>query len=108
MPGPGQNPADRDASVVACFRHGCSSPYHQAPVGQRVWGVHRNAIATVPREPYGGQNDKMPSGTQTETSLKSQTQIKRRGAEPRKTRVSDRIPIPKGSQWQFFFKDSQN
>ena len=59
MPGPGQNPAVREASAVACSRHGCSSPYHQAPAGQRVWGVHRNAIATVPREPYDGQSSKV-------------------------------------------------
>ncbi len=56
MPGPGQNPAARDASLVACFRHGCSSPYYQALVGQRVWGVHRNAIATVLRELFKQQD----------------------------------------------------
>jgi len=46
--------------------------------------------------------------TYTETSLKSQTRIKRGGTASRRTLVSDKIPIPKGAQWQLFLKDSQN
>jgi len=46
--------------------------------------------------------------TYTETSLKSQTRIKRGGTASRRTRVSGKIPIPKGAQWQLFLKDSQN
>ena len=46
--------------------------------------------------------------TYTETSLKSQTRIKRGGTASRRTRVSDKIPISKGAQWQLFLKDGQN
>jgi len=50
----------------------------------------------------------MPSGTHIETSLKSRTRIKRGGTASCRTRVSDKIPVPKGAQWQLFLKDSQN
>jgi len=46
--------------------------------------------------------------TYMETSLKSQTRIKRGGTALCRTRVSDKIPIPKGAQWQLFVKDRQN
>jgi len=46
--------------------------------------------------------------TYIETNLKSQTRIKRGRTASRRTRVSDKIPISKGAQWQLFLKDSQN
>ena len=41
-------------------------------------------------------------------SLKSQTRAKRGETSSRRTRVSAKIPIPKGAEWQKFLKDSQN
>ncbi|KAJ8383620.1 hypothetical protein AAFF_G00216930 [Aldrovandia affinis] len=43
-----------------------------------------------------------------EASLKSQTHVKRGGTAGCRTRVSAKIPLPKGAQWQKFLKDSQN
>ncbi len=44
----------------------------------------------------------------TETSLKSQTRAKWGETTGRRTRVSAKIPLPKGAEWQKFLKDSQN
>ncbi|KAJ8393227.1 hypothetical protein AAFF_G00062990 [Aldrovandia affinis] len=46
--------------------------------------------------------------TYIEASLKSQTHVKRGGTAGCQTRVSAKIPLPKGAQWQKFLKDSQN
>ena len=46
--------------------------------------------------------------TYTEASLKSQTRVKHGETAMRRTRVSAKIPLPKGTQWQTFLKDSQN
>ena len=51
MPGPGRTQAAREASVVVLDMAAVRSPYHQAPAGQRVWGIHRNAIAALLGEP---------------------------------------------------------
>jgi len=44
----------------------------------------------------------------TETSLKSQTRGKRGETAARRTRVSAKIPIPKGVEWQKFLRDCHN
>ena len=41
-------------------------------------------------------------------SLKSQTRMKRSETGGRRIRVSAKIPIPKGTEWQKFLKESQN
>ena len=46
--------------------------------------------------------------TYQEASLKSQTRAKRGETSSRRTRVSAKIPIPKGVEWQKFLKDNQN
>ena len=46
--------------------------------------------------------------TYREASLKSQTRAKRGETANRRTRVSAKIPLPKGAQWQKFLKDSKN
>ena len=46
--------------------------------------------------------------TYTEASLKSQTRVKRGETAGRRTRVSAKIPLPKGAEWQKFLKDCQN
>ena len=46
--------------------------------------------------------------TYQEASLKSQTRAKRGETSSRRTRVSAKTPIPKGVEWQKFFKDNQN
>ena len=46
--------------------------------------------------------------TYQEASLKSQTRAKRGETSSRRTRVSAKIPIPNGVEWQKFFNDNQN
>ena len=46
--------------------------------------------------------------TYQDASLKSQTRVKRGETEGRRTRVSAKIPIPKGAEWQKFLKESDN
>ena len=46
--------------------------------------------------------------TYQEASLRSQTRAKRGETSSRRTRVSAKIPIPKGVEWQKFLKDNQN
>ena len=46
--------------------------------------------------------------TYQEASLKSQTRAKRGETSSHRTRVSAKIPIPKGVEWQKFLKDNQN
>ena len=41
-------------------------------------------------------------------SLKSQTRSKRGETAGRRTRISSKIPIPKGAEWQKFLKDTAN
>ena len=109
MPGPGRTPAAREASVVVLDM--AAVVHIIKPQRASVFGEY----AEMQLLPY--LESHMMDGTTrvdaiwdtyTETSLKSQTRIKRGGTASRKTRVSDKIPIPKGAQWQFFLNDSQN
>jgi len=47
-------------------------------------------------------------GSYQDASLKSQTRARRGEALGRRTRVSAKIPIPKGAEWQKFLKESHN
>ena len=46
--------------------------------------------------------------THQDASLRSQTRAKRGKTEGRRTRVSAKVPIPKGAEWQIFLKESDN
>jgi len=46
--------------------------------------------------------------TYQQASLKSQTRAKRSETSSRRIRVSAKIPIPKGVEWQKFLNDNQN
>ena len=46
--------------------------------------------------------------TYQDASLKSQTRAKWGATEGMRTRVSGKIPIPKGAEWQKFLKESDN
>jgi len=49
----------------------------------------------------------MDRTTRVDAIWDTQTRIKRRGTASHRIRVSDKIPIPKGAQWQLFPKDKQ-
>ena len=109
MPGLGRTPAAREASVVVLDM--AAVVHIIKPQRASMFGEY----AEMQLLPY--LESHIMDGTTrvdaiwdiyTETSLKSQTRIKRGGTASRRTRVSDKIPIPKGAQWQLFLKDSQN
>ena len=47
-------------------------------------------------------------GTYQDTSVKSQTRATQGETEGRPTRFSAKAPIPKGTEWQKYIKDSDN
>ena len=90
MPGPGRTPAARSASVIVLDM---AAVVHIIKP-QRVCGVHRNAIAAVLREHRLQRHVSSPK-----------LGLNGVGLHHTKTRVTDKIPIPKGAQWPLFLKD---
>ena len=104
MPGPGRTLAAREASVVVLDM--AAVVHIIKPQRASVFGEYTKMQLLPYLESHMMDSRTRVEAiwdTYTETSLKSQTRIKRGG-----TRVSDKIPIPKGAQWQLFVKDSQN
>jgi len=109
LPGPGRTPAAREASVVVLDM--AAVVHIIKPQRASLFGEYTEMHLLPYLESCTMDRTTRVDAvwdTYIETSLKSQTRIKRCGTASRRTRVSDKIPIPKGAQWQLFLKDSQN
>jgi len=109
MHGPGRTPATREAYVV--FLDMAAVAHIIKPQRASVFGEYTKMQLLPYLESHMMDSTTRVDAiwdTYMETSLKSQTRIKRGGTASCRTRVSDKIPIPKGAQWQLFLKDRQN
>ena len=102
IPAPGHSPLVRNAKCGS--RYGSSYTYHKTSACQYFRRVHTYAIDALLAKPDDGKYIK--SGRSKDASLKSQTRAKRGETTSRRTRVSTKIPIPKGRQK--FIKDCHN
>ena len=109
MPGPGRSPATMNASVVV---FDMAAVIHMIkPTRASVFGEYTQMqLLPFMHSQMTDSTTRVDAvwDTYEETSLKSQTRIKRGGTAVRRTRVYAQIPLPKGAQWQAFLKDCEN
>lgn len=107
MPITGRTPAAKEATVVVLDM--AAVIHFVKPQRAKVFGEY----AQMQLMPY--LSSQMTSNTTRvdavwdtyrETSLKSQTRSKR--GQGQRTRVSPKVPLPKGAEWQKFLKDGRN
>ncbi|KAG0718378.1 hypothetical protein GWK47_052504 [Chionoecetes opilio] len=99
------------SGICGYSRYGGSDTHHQTSACQCLWRVHPYAIAAIFGESDDGESETRVDAsldTYKEASLKSQARTRRGETSARRTRVSAKIPLPKGGEWQKFLKDYQN
>ena len=108
IPAPGRSKAVKEATVVildmAVVIHIIK------PQRARIFGEYKNMQLLPYMQSQMTDNTSRVVAiwdTHQEASLKSQTLAKRGETSSRRTRVSAKIPIPKGVEWQKFLKDNQ-
>ena len=109
MPAPGCSPSVKDASVVV---FDTAAVIHIIkPQRATVFGEYTQMqLLPYLQSQLTEKTTRVDAvwDTNVDASLKSQTRVKRGETATRRTRVSAKIPIPKGAEWQLFLKDSQN
>lgn len=109
MPTSGRSPAVKEASVVVLDM--AAVVHIIKPKSANVFGDYTQMQLLPYLESQMTDNTTRVDAvwdTYKEASLKSQARVKRGGTGMRRTRVSAKIPLPKGAQWQTFLKDCQN
>ena len=109
MPDPGRSPAAKQATVILLDM---SAVIHfLKPQRATVFGEYTNMHLLPYLESQITQKTTRVDAvwdTYKDDSLKSQTRTKRGETGGRRTRVSAKIPIPKGTEWQKFLTESHN
>ena len=109
MPAPGRSKAVKEATVFILYM---AAVIHVIkPQRSRIFGEYTQMQLLPYMQSQMTENTPRVDAiwdTYQEASLKSQTRAKRGETSCRRTRVSAKIPIPKGDEWQKFLKDNQN
>ena len=109
MHDPGLSPAAKEASVVVCDMSAVIhmvKPHH-ANVFREYTQMH---LLPFLESQMTNNTTKLDAvwDTYQDANLKSQTRARRGETLGQQTRVSAKIPIPKGAEWQKFLKESHN
>ena len=109
MPAPGRSKSVKEATVVILDM---TAVIHIIkPQRARIFGEYTQMQLLPYMQSQMTENTPRVDAiwdTYQEASLQSQTRAKRGETSSRRTRVSAKIPIPKGVEWQKFLKDNQN
>ena len=109
MPAPGRSKSVKEATVVILDM--AAVIHIIKPQRARIFGEYTQMQLLPYMQSQMTENTSRVDAiwdTYQEASLKSQTRAKRGETSSRRTRVSAKIPIPKGVEWQKFLKDNQN